>query len=140
MGHPEQQATASEFASDPSDTLRLPKVRQRTGLGRSTIYRLIAQGQFPSAVQLAPRAVGCPPQYTRAYDGPHGTVHTCDYDGAISVTVDGVPFARTWWSTGGDSVTDFSPAAKTQLGTWDKRFDDEFAAWLANQPSAAPQN
>lgn len=82
----------------------------------------------------------CPPQYTRAYDGPHGTVYTCDYDGAISVTVDGVPFARTWWAMGGDSVTDFSPAAKTQLGTWDKRFDDEFAAWLANQPSAAPQN
>lgn len=82
----------------------------------------------------------CPPQYTRAYDGPHGPVYTCDYDGAISVTVGGVPFARTWWSMGGDSVTDFSPAAKTQLGTWDKRFDDEFAAWLSSQASAAPQN
>ncbi len=82
----------------------------------------------------------CPPQYTRVYDGPHGPVYTCDYEGAISVTVDGVPFARTWWSMGGDSATDFSPTAKTQLGTWDKRFDDEFAAWLANQPSAAPQN
>ena len=58
MNHPELRATASELTSDPSDTLRLPKVRQRTGLGRSTIYRLIAQGQFPSAVQLAPRAVG----------------------------------------------------------------------------------
>ncbi|WP_422016642.1 helix-turn-helix transcriptional regulator [Roseateles sp.] len=58
MDHPELQATASELTSDPSDTLRLPKVRQRTGLGRSTIYRLIAQGRFPSAVQLAPRAVG----------------------------------------------------------------------------------
>jgi len=44
--------------ADPSDTLRLPKVRQRTGLGRSTIYRLMSQGLFPSAVQLAPRAVG----------------------------------------------------------------------------------
>ncbi|MCY4754638.1 hypothetical protein [Pelomonas aquatica] len=82
----------------------------------------------------------CPQQYTRVYDGPNGALYTCDYDGAISVTVDGVPFARTWWSMSGDSVTDFSPAAKAQLGTWDKRFDDEFAAWLANQPaSAAPQ-
>lgn len=83
----------------------------------------------------------CPQQYTRVYDRPNGAVYTCDYNGAISVTVDGVPFARTWWSMSGDSVTDFSPAAKAQLGTWDKRFDDEFAAWLANQPaSAAPQN
>ena len=82
----------------------------------------------------------CPPQYTRSYDGPQGTVYTCDYDGAISVTVDGTLFARTWWSMSGDSVTEFSAAAKTQLGTWDKRFDDEFAAWLASQPSAATQN
>lgn len=44
--------------TDPADTLRLPTVRQRTGLGRSTIYRLMSQGLFPSAVQLAPRAVG----------------------------------------------------------------------------------
>lgn len=43
---------------DPSDTLRLPRVRQRTGLGRSTIYRMMAQGLFPNAVQLTPRAVG----------------------------------------------------------------------------------
>jgi prophage regulatory protein len=29
-----------------------------TGLGRSTIYRLLAVGQFPSPVQLSVRAVG----------------------------------------------------------------------------------
>ncbi|WP_457326472.1 helix-turn-helix transcriptional regulator [Roseateles sp. P5_E11] len=44
--------------ADPSDTLRLPRVRERTGLGRSTIYRLMALKLFPSAVQLGPRAVG----------------------------------------------------------------------------------
>ena len=44
--------------ADPADTLRLPKVRERTGLGRSTIYRLMGQGLFPCAVQLAPRAIG----------------------------------------------------------------------------------
>lgn len=82
----------------------------------------------------------CPPQYTRLTSGFDHEVYSCDYDGAISVSVDGLPFARTWWSMGGDAVTDFSPRAKVQLGTWDKRFDDEFAAWLASQPSAAPQN
>lgn len=58
MSDPRLRVTAPEPTTDPSDTLRLPKVRQRTGLGRSTIYRLIAQGQFPCAVQLTPRAVG----------------------------------------------------------------------------------
>jgi hypothetical protein len=80
----------------------------------------------------------CPPQYTRTYDGPHGRVYTCDYTGAISVAVDGLPFARTWWSLDGDSVTEFSPAAKVQLGFWDKRFDEEFAAWLAMRPAISP--
>jgi hypothetical protein len=80
----------------------------------------------------------CPPQYTRTWDGPHGPVYTCDYDGAISVTVNGEPFARTWWSMAGDSVTDFSPSAKRQLGTWDARFDAEYAAWLATRPAVPP--
>lgn len=38
--------------------LRLPMVKHRTGLGRSTIYRLIAQKEFPPQVRLAGRAVG----------------------------------------------------------------------------------
>jgi hypothetical protein len=77
----------------------------------------------------------CPPQYTRTWDGPHGPVYTCDYDGAISVTVNGEPFARTWWSMTGESVTDFSPSAKRQLGAWDSRFDAEYATWLATRPT-----
>lgn len=51
-------ANASQNDADPADTQRLPLVRQRTGLGRSTIYRLMNQGLFPCAVQLAPRAIG----------------------------------------------------------------------------------
>jgi prophage regulatory protein len=38
--------------------VRLPAVRQMTGRGRSTIYRLMAAQQFPSSVQLSSRAVG----------------------------------------------------------------------------------
>lgn len=38
--------------------LRLPEVMRLTGLGRSTIYRLLAAGQFPSPIQLSVRAVG----------------------------------------------------------------------------------
>jgi len=76
----------------------------------------------------------CPPQYTRVFDDRHGLVYHCDYSGAISVTVQGVPFARTWWSLAGDTVTEFTPAAKAQLGSWDPRFDNDYAAWLATRP------
>ena len=36
---------------------RLPTVIQAIGLGRSTIYRLVANGAFPAPVHLGPRAV-----------------------------------------------------------------------------------
>jgi prophage regulatory protein len=38
--------------------LRLPAVKTRTGLSRSTIYLRIAQGTFPRPVSLGGRAVG----------------------------------------------------------------------------------
>ena len=37
--------------------LRMPSVMQLTGLGRSTIYRLMAQQQFPCPVRVGVRAV-----------------------------------------------------------------------------------
>lgn len=80
----------------------------------------------------------CPPQYTRVIDGESAPIYQCDYSGAISVSINGAPFSRTWWSFGGDSVTEFSPAAKTQLGTWETRFDDDYAKWLASLPPPAP--
>lgn len=38
--------------------LRLPTVKARTGLSRSTIYLRISEGNFPSSVSLGGRAVG----------------------------------------------------------------------------------
>lgn len=38
--------------------LRLPLVKSRTGLSRSTIYLRIAEGSFPKPVSLGARAVG----------------------------------------------------------------------------------
>lgn len=38
--------------------LRLPVVKARTGLSRSTIYLRIAKGVFPRPVNLGGRAVG----------------------------------------------------------------------------------
>ena len=76
----------------------------------------------------------CPPQYTRVIDGESAPTYQCDYTGAISVSINGAPFSRTWWSFGGDSVTEFSPSAKVQLGGWETRFDDDYAKWLAALP------
>ena len=38
--------------------LRLPVVKARTGLSRSTIYLRVAEGSFPPPVSLGARAVG----------------------------------------------------------------------------------
>jgi prophage regulatory protein len=38
--------------------LRLPEVIEVTGLGRSTIYAKVAQGQFPKPIKLGDRATG----------------------------------------------------------------------------------
>jgi prophage regulatory protein len=38
--------------------LRLPTVKARTGLSRSTIYSRITEGSFPRPISLGARAVG----------------------------------------------------------------------------------
>jgi prophage regulatory protein len=38
--------------------LRLPDVKYRTGLSRSTLYQRISDGTFPKAIGLGGRAVG----------------------------------------------------------------------------------
>ena len=38
--------------------LRLPTVKERTGLSRSSIYAFVARGTFPAPVSLGARAVG----------------------------------------------------------------------------------
>ena len=42
--------------------LRLPEVSRATGLSRSTIFRLVQAGSFPSSVRLTARTTGwCSP-------------------------------------------------------------------------------
>jgi prophage regulatory protein len=38
--------------------LRLPALRERVGLSRSSIYSLIQRGEFPHPIRLSQRAVG----------------------------------------------------------------------------------
>jgi hypothetical protein len=76
----------------------------------------------------------CPPQYSHFSDASGVPSWWCDYTGGITVSIDGAMFSRTWWRLDGDAVTEFSAAAKAQLGSWDTRFDDDYAAWLAALP------
>lgn len=45
-------------SSGPPRILRLPAVRRRTGLSRSSIYLRISQGRFPKPISLGERSVG----------------------------------------------------------------------------------
>lgn len=45
--------------ADKAETiLRRPAVEARTGLSRSTIYAMMARGEFPQPVRIGARAVG----------------------------------------------------------------------------------
>lgn len=61
MGFRVQQITASDTedskAAEPDRLIRLPEVVAMTGLSRSTIYRYMAAGTFPLAVDLGENAV-----------------------------------------------------------------------------------
>lgn len=96
------------------------------GTGNTTSHRWAAAPSY------------CPPQYTRPVDGESGVQYTCDYTGAVSVMIEGSLWARTWWSMGGGSVTEYTPMAKARLGTWQTQFDDDYAAWLATLPPPTP--
>ena len=54
MSH--SRLAAPRSVETPRLFARLPTVMQATGLGRSTIYRLVASGAFPAPVHLWPRA------------------------------------------------------------------------------------
>ena len=50
----------TDFQPHALQLLRLPAVKARCGLGRSSIYNRIAEGTFPAPVSLGARAVAWP--------------------------------------------------------------------------------
>lgn len=115
----------------------VPVIRQvlrDLALGR-VFPRCVMSGAGNSAANDWAHAPGnCPPQYIRYVERPHGVIPVCEFHGAVAVNMHSAFWSRTWWSFNGDSVTEFSPEAKRQLGTWDPRFDEDHARWLATQP------
>lgn len=87
--------------------------------------------------QWASAPGNCPPQYTYAMELENGIAYSCGYAGVVSIQIDGAPWSRTWWTMGGQTVTDFSAAAKARMGTWNSKYDDDYAAWSAAQVAPA---
>ena len=54
---PRPGAPRSKVEPPAPKFLRMPSVVRMTGLGRSTIYRLIAENKFPGPVRVGDRAV-----------------------------------------------------------------------------------
>ena len=56
---PQRTPEAQEHATEAQTAtfVRMAVVVRMTGLGRSTIYRLMAEDKFPSPVRLAKRAI-----------------------------------------------------------------------------------
>ena len=52
-----QPASTTDGVGPFPQLLRLPVVLRVTGLGRSTVYRMIAEHAFPAPVKLSKRAV-----------------------------------------------------------------------------------
>ena len=57
MSQPQTPEKSPVAEAQTSVFVRMPAVVRMTGLGRSTIYRLMAEDKFPSPVRLAKRAV-----------------------------------------------------------------------------------
>ena len=74
----------------------------------------------------------CPGPYLieESFDGTFQR-YLCTLSGVVEVTVQGQLWTRTYWTGGGDSITEYMPAAKAQLGegNYDRAFDDLMASW-----------
>jgi prophage regulatory protein len=57
MQRPTPQSSSARADIATPLFLRMPAVMRMTGLGRSTIYRMVADKRFPGPVRLGPRAV-----------------------------------------------------------------------------------
>ncbi|WP_046113439.1 hypothetical protein [Aquincola tertiaricarbonis] len=119
----------------------VPPVRQLfrdLALGRPFPTCAMAGAGNSAAHQWASAPDFCPPQYVSSFDTENSTQYDCAFEGAVSVSIRGEPFVRTWWRRDGEAVSEFSPAAQAQLGSWNRRFEDDYAAWVAAQPPVVP--
>ena len=54
---PEHRPQRGEMEPKSIRFIRLPEVKQRTGLGKTTLYGMVKDGEFPAPVKIGGRAV-----------------------------------------------------------------------------------
>ena len=52
------KTVSNDSRRSPQSIIRLPTVKARTGLSRSTLYALLARREFPAQISLGKRAIG----------------------------------------------------------------------------------
>jgi hypothetical protein len=97
----------------------------------------------PAAASTVLRWAGdgfCPEQYRSRIELESGSTYVCAYAGAIEVSVGGLVWNRTWWNMAGDTVTEWSEAARRAVpeAVTDDRFERDYLAWRALQPQPLP--
>ena len=78
----------------------------------------------------------CPPQYRTRFNEIGRTTYGCRYVGTIPVRIDGQLWSRTYWSTGGGSVTELSASTRSVFGVHGARVGGDLQACLAAQAAA----
>ena len=129
---------APSWSAIPQCVPPVQQVLRDLALGRPFPTCAMAGAGNQAANHWASAPDYCPPQYTQVTDGEAGQIYNCAFTGAVEVSINGELWARVWWSMGGETVTEYSPTAKATLGTWDTKFDDDYAAWLAQHPPPPP--
>lgn len=125
---------APNWGAIPKCVPPIRRVLRDLALGRPFPICAMSGAGNTAGNQWASVPDNCPPQYTRAPDGINAVTATCDYSGAVSVNIAGSLWARTWWSMGGDTVTEFTPTAKAAMASYNTRFDQDYAVWFSLQP------
>lgn len=77
----------------------------------------------------------CPPQYTY-WGGAEGNTLLCQMRGAVTITLDGKPYNRTWWS-GNATVTENLSAEASDTPGASTQFQQDYVLWKAREDAAA---
>ncbi|MEO7852533.1 MAG: hypothetical protein ABIR94_09825 [Rubrivivax sp.] len=117
----------------------VPTVRQAlrdVARGRAWPQCAMASGSGSANQYVAPEQ--CPEQYrTSSIDWRDQLVYSCPFAGVIHVAVAGQPWSRAWWSSAGDTVIEWLPAARAAYAdspqVMDGQFDRDRAAWAISE-------
>lgn len=76
------QRREPDITADGYRLARLHEVMKATGLSRSTLYKLMAAGEFPASIKLGPRAMAWRLIEVHSWIDQRAADNRCSYGGA----------------------------------------------------------